>query len=90
MLRPHPGSSISKLETTGWAEALAGVFDRVIIGLDRIIGGKLVIISNTIDSPLAFLLLLVSQNFCDKSQKCLLNKLEKHIRFTVEKVQQNR
>ena len=47
---PHPGSYVSKLETTTWAKALPGVFDGVIIGLDGIIGGKLVIISNTIDT----------------------------------------
>ena len=44
---PTPLPPISKLETTSRAEALADVFDRVIIGLDRIIGGKLVITSNS-------------------------------------------
>ena len=48
--RPHPGSYVSELETTSWDEALASVFDRVIIGLDGIIGAKLVIRSNTIDT----------------------------------------
>ena len=52
-LRPTP-VPISKLKTTGRVEALAAVFDRVIIGGDRIIGVWLVIISNSRDNLSSF------------------------------------
>ena len=51
--RPTP-VPISKLKTTGRVEALAAVFDRVIIGGDRIIGVWLVIISNSRDNLSSF------------------------------------